>query len=115
VRAEGREILRRQQALEGVGQLLADRGQLLALDAQRRPLPQVDDPGDRRARWGRGGGGGEPARQLPLQTRRQLAEQGEMGRDPVALGRVICAPQLLKPAIVAVAEQRGDDDRAGQG
>jgi len=25
------------------------------------------------------------------------------------------APELLQPAIVAVAEQRRDDDRAGQG
>jgi hypothetical protein len=38
-----------------------------------------------------------------------------MGRDPVAFRRVVIAPQLLQPAIVAVAEQGRDDDRAGQG
>jgi hypothetical protein len=37
-----------------------------------------------------------------------------MGRDPVALGRIMRAPELLQPAIVAVAEQGRDDDRAGQ-
>jgi hypothetical protein len=40
-----------------------------------------------------------------------MVEQGEMRRHLVALRRVMGSPQLLQPAIVAIPEQGGDDDR----
>src|SRR5687767_2883571 len=53
----------------------------------------------------------ETPAQLRLHARRQMAEQSEVGGDAVALGRIVRAPQFLQPAIVAVAEQGGDEDR----
>ena len=64
----------------------------------------------------RGGGAAAAARrraELGLDARRQMAEQGEVGGHPVALGRIMGAAQLLQPAIVAVAEQGGDDEGRG--
>jgi hypothetical protein len=40
-------------------------------------------------------------------------EEREMGRHLIALGREMGAAQLLQPAVVAIAEQGGDDDRCG--
>src|SRR3546814_1916558 len=41
-----------------------------------------------------------------------MVKQGKMRGNLIALGRIMRAPQVLQPAIVAVAEQRGDDDRS---
>src|SRR3546814_8715923 len=41
-----------------------------------------------------------------------MVKQGKMRGNLIALGRIMRAPQVLQPVIVAVAEQRGDDDRS---
>ena len=106
MRPPGGLVLRHQQAVERLGQRRADRLELAALDPKRRALAEVDDSGELGARRRRGGGGRQPARQLRLQARRQVAEQGEVRRHPIALGRIMGAPQLLQPAVVPRAEQR---------
>jgi hypothetical protein len=43
-----------------------------------------------------------------------MMKQGDMRRNLVAPGRIMIAAELLEPAIVAVAEGGGDDERRAQ-
>jgi hypothetical protein len=72
---------------------------------------QVHDAGERRPRRRRGGIAGQAVEQLALEARGQVVEQGEVRRHVIALGREVGAPELLQPAIVAVPEHGGDDQR----
>ena len=110
MRPPRRLVLRDQQAAERFGEVVAYVLQLLAVDAEGGAFAEVHDRCDGRTGRGRGGVGGEPVPELALDDGREVPEEREMRRDQVALGRVMAA-QLLEPAIVAVAEHSGDDDR----
>src|SRR5205085_12144721 len=58
--------------------------------------------------------GRDPAGELLLQARREVVGEGRVRGDAVQLGRIMGAPHLLQPAIVAVAEDGGDDQRRAQ-
>jgi hypothetical protein len=40
-------------------------------------------------------------------------KDGEMGRNAIAIGGVMRAPQLIEPSVIGAADLRGDDQRAG--
>src|SRR5688572_19812845 len=66
-------VLRNQQTAKHIGQIGAHFLQFIAVDAKRRTLPQIDDPGDEGA-WRRSGGaGGELRAKLLLHARREMA------------------------------------------
>ena len=111
MRPPRRLVLRDQQAAERFGEVVAYVLQLLAVDAEGGSFAEVHDRRDGRTGCGRGRVGGEPLPELALDGGREVPEEREMRRDQVALGRVMNAAQLLEPAIVAVAEHSGDDDR----
>ena len=111
MRPPRRLVLRDQQAAERFGEVVAYVLQLLAVDAEGGAFAEVHYRCDGRTGRGRGGVGGEPVPELALDAGREVPEERKMRRDQVALGRVMGAAQLLEPAIVAVAEQSGDDDR----
>ena len=112
VRAPGRLVLRHQQAVEGLGEIVANGFERRAIDTKRRALPQIHDAGEPGRRRRGGGSGGEPRRQLALQARREMAKESEMGGNAVELGRIMIAPELLEPAVVAGGEEGGDDERS---
>ncbi len=56
---------------------------------------------------------GEALAELAFDAGREVVEQRQVRRYEVALRRIMEAAKLLEPAIVAITEQCGDDDRAG--
>ena len=80
---------------------------------RRSPRPRSMMPDDRRRaaaarRWPRRGGAESSLSRLGGRWRNRVRCAGTRLRS----ARIMGAPQLLEPAIVAVAEQGGDDDRA---
>jgi hypothetical protein len=104
MRPPWRHVLRREHPAERFGEVVAYILELLALDSKGGALPQVDDPRENGPGRRRGGVDGKPLLELGLEARRQVSEEGQVGGNPVAFGRIMSPAQLLEPAIVAVAE-----------
>ena len=97
MRPPAARVLRAEQAVEAVGELVADRVEVVRDDAEATPPPRSIRPAIVAARRRPGGqlrrGG---ARTSLLGRRRQRMEHGEMRRQLVALGREMAAAQARR-------------------
>ena len=112
VREPGRLIRGSQQFAKSFNKFVPYAFKFRALHAERGAAAKVHDSRHFGPRRASGGAGGKASAKFRLEAWREMVEQGEMRRHAVMLRRIVSTAQLLEPAIVASAEQRGDDDGA---
>ena len=113
---EARRMLvrRGKQAVEAFGQVFPKCQHFRTRDSERGPAPERHDAfepcGNRRMIARRGG---KAIAQFRFAGRRQRMEQRHVGRDLVALGRIVLPPQAVGPGPQVRRKLCGDDERRG--
>ena len=104
MRRPGTAVLRPEHAMQGFAEIGANILQLIAHYSERGAAAEVDDSRHLGSRPLGSGVAGQPARKLRLDRWWQLAEQGEMRGNAIALRRIVQLSQRLEPGEVVVAE-----------
>lgn len=102
-------ILRRKQSGEGFRQRLPDSAQGGRTYPDGHAASEVHHADRVGRRWGGACCFVQALPQFRFDAWRQMMEQGEMGRELIALGRKVRAPQIIQPREIPRTEQGRDD------